>query len=576
MKITKLLFTLLFFTFSFSLSIAQTWLWGRQGHFDSSPGGEGADGFGIAVDNSHNAIISGFILYGNYNFGPDTIARSTTYVVKYDPNGNVLWAKGSSGFGEDGGQEEYNVVATDPSNNVFVDGTFSDSIIFAPVRLGTNSIGAFMVKYDSNGNALWGHNSVQSSILSHCYGLATAADNKGNSFITGCFFDTVSFGSYSLYATNNTLGNVFVVKYNANGIVQWAKQSSNGGDGSAVAITTDSYGNVYATGIFISSLSFGTYHLSSSFWAPFIVKYDSNGNVRWAKQGVFKNGGYSNCMGITVDKSNKVYITGSFDSTLTFGSSRIYSKTTVPFIIKYDTNGNVAWAKQGDALDKQNWFGYSLSSDGNNHIFFCGGSLGNSSFKLFWSPDTIKMTSTPYGIASFVVELDTSGKALRNSMVIDCNDGNDYDGCQIASDKTGNYVYLGGDIEIRTIFGKDTLTSVIGNIDDESPFIARWQGIVNNTTGMESITEPIISSIRLFPNPSNGIFTLRTNSYQSFANSYIEVYNMLGAKVYNETLQSVQDDNRINLSNQHNGVYLYRVLNENGGLLGEGKVVIAH
>jgi hypothetical protein len=58
--------------------------------------------------------------------------------------------------------------------------------------------------------------------------------------------------------------------------------------------------------------------------------------------------------------------------------------------------------------------------------------------------------------------------------------------------------------------------------------------------------------------------------------SSIEVYNMLGEKVYEETLCSTQGDNTINLSNQPNGVYLYRVLQQDGTLLGEGKVVIAH
>ncbi len=145
---------------------------------------------------------------------------------------------------------------------------------------------------------------------------------------------------------------------------------------------------------------------------------------------------------------------------------------------------------------------------------------------------------------------------------------------QIASDKTGNYVYFGGDIESYSIFGKDTLRSVGG--EDEYPFIARWQGIINNTTDIESITEPVISSIHLFPNPSNGIFTIQANSQQLLANSYLEIYNVLGAKVYSHYQISKSSNYQIDLSNQHNGIYLYRVLNENGGLIGEGKVVIAH
>ncbi len=312
-------------------------------------------------------------------------------------------------------------------------GMFQDSIIFAPIRLGTKSTSAFIVKCDSNGNALWGQNSTEPSSYSLCNAWATAADNKGNGFVTGYFIDTVSFGSYNLYATNGALSNVFVVKYNANGVVQWAKQSSSGGNGWGCAVVTDSYGNVYVTGYFWYSLSFGSYYLSSSVYGtPFIVKYDSNGNLKWAKQAVFKNGGVSgSAVGITIDKANRVYITGTFDSTLTFASSSVYSKNQSIYITKYDTNGNVKWAKQGHPLDSNDWYGYCLSADENNHIFLSGSSDGLSNYKLFWSPDTLKMPHSSNNVVSFVVEFDTSGKALRNSMVIDCSDGNSYDGCQI-------------------------------------------------------------------------------------------------------------------------------------------------
>ena len=54
----------------------------------------------------------------------------------------------------------------------------------------------------------------------------------------------------------------------------------------------------------------------------------------------------------------------------------------------------------------------------------------------------------------------------------------------------------------------------------------------------------------------------------------IEIYNVLGEKVLTETLRSAQDDKLIDLSKEPNGVYLYRVLQENGNLIREGKVVI--
>jgi len=86
--------------------------------------------------------------------------------------------------------------------------------------------------------------------------------------------------------------------------------------------------------------------------------------------------------------------------------------------------------------------------------------------------------------------------------------------------------------------------------------------------------------VKVYPNPNNGVFALALSHPVPMAigivsgTQTIEVYNVLGARVYNGMLKQVQHDYEINLSSQPNGVYLYRVLTENGNLQGEGKLVI--
>lgn len=50
----------------------------------------------------------------------------------------------------------------------------------------------------------------------------------------------------------------------------------------------------------------------------------------------------------------------------------------------------------------------------------------------------------------------------------------------------------------------------------------------------------------------------------------------MGQEIYNAPLKQVQDDNAIHISNNPDGIYLYRVLDGNGDLIGEGKIVIEH
>jgi hypothetical protein len=54
----------------------------------------------------------------------------------------------------------------------------------------------------------------------------------------------------------------------------------------------------------------------------------------------------------------------------------------------------------------------------------------------------------------------------------------------------------------------------------------------------------------------------------------IKMYNVLGEQVLTETLHSAQGGNSIDISNQPNGIYLYRVLEQDGSLIGEGKLII--
>ncbi len=81
-------------------------------------------------------------------------------------------------------------------------------------------------------------------------------------------------------------------------------------------------------------------------------------------------------------------------------------------------------------------------------------------------------------------------------------------------------------------------------------------------------------SINLYPNPNSGSFTLSLSHVNDKCT--LEIYNVMGQKV-NFSCQPRTPKGAliaINMENQPNGIYLYRVLKEDGGLVGEGKVVI--
>lgn len=121
-------------------------------------------------------------------------------------------------------------------------------------------------------------------------------------------------------------------------------------------------------------------------------------------------------------------------------------------------------------------------------------------------------------------------------------------------------LYIGGNFAIN-----DTITD-----------LAEWVGgnytdSCENTTGIDRVKNES-AEVKVYPNPSDGQFTLLLSNVNSAYT--IEIYNILGEKVYTETFPQSQNDKTINLKGQPNGVYFYRIITQTGSLIGEGKIVV--
>lgn len=102
-------------------------------------------------------------------------------------------------------------------------------------------------------------------------------DASGNVYAVGDFEGSMTLGATTLTTTGdgsvnfNYDADAFVVKYDASGNVQWAKQFGRAGAGNndrGEVINIDAGGNVYIGG---------------NAGVPFLIKYDNNGNLQWNK-----------------------------------------------------------------------------------------------------------------------------------------------------------------------------------------------------------------------------------------------------------------------------------------------------
>jgi uncharacterized repeat protein (TIGR03803 family) len=86
-------------------------------------------------------------------------------------------------------------------------------------------------------------------------------------------------------------------------------------------------------------------------------------------------------------------------------------------------------------------------------------------------------------------------------------------------------------------------------------------------TGINNITYS--SGISIYPDPNNGQFSIEMENEKPL----IEIYNALGQKVYFNYQIIKLSNYQIDLSNQPNGIYLVRILDKDGDLITQKKMV---
>jgi hypothetical protein len=151
-------------------------------------------------------------------------------------------------------------VAIDAQNNSYITGFFTGTQNFGPTTLtGQGNNNAFVAKYAADGSQVWVESVGSPGANAGVVADWIAADPSGNTYVAGSFHGTVPFGPFTLTSVSNGHQDAFVAKLDPSGNVTWVSQFgiSGTGGGTAYGVTVDGSGNVYATGYFSGTASFG-------------------------------------------------------------------------------------------------------------------------------------------------------------------------------------------------------------------------------------------------------------------------------------------------------------------------------
>lgn len=250
------------------------------------------------------------------------------FLVKFDTNGDVSWAKNAGGLSMDLAWKP----VLDPDGQILVSGVFlgPTTASFDQFSISHDGFGdAFVVKYSGSGDVQWVNSGTGNS---DDFGIASVVDSKGNVYLLGSFTsNTISFGTTVL--PGNGQAQVFLAKYDVTGSLLWAKQYGDIGWDDPMDITIDGNDNLYMTGLYIQSTSFGNYNLIGQAQDLFVVKCDTNGNVLWATSA----GGMGSDVGTCITYSqvdNSLYVTGRCSGDATFDSHSANSTGANFFVAK--------------------------------------------------------------------------------------------------------------------------------------------------------------------------------------------------------------------------------------------------
>jgi hypothetical protein len=238
-----------------------------------SAGGTDTDqGFGVAVDGSGDAVLTGYFA-GDATFGATTLTSAGSddvFIARYDAGGTLVRAQSAGGSGADLAY----AVAVDRSGNVVVTGTFGGSATFGGTTL--TSVGAsdvFVARYDAAGTLLWAHSAGGTGNVA---GYGVAADGSGNVMVTGSLEGSAMFSGKTVTSAGGR--DVFVAKYSAGATLLWAQAAGGSGNDVGLGVAVGSSGQLAVTGYFVGDAAFGGKTLSSAGGNDvFIVRMSSNG-----------------------------------------------------------------------------------------------------------------------------------------------------------------------------------------------------------------------------------------------------------------------------------------------------------
>ncbi|MCS6818864.1 MAG: SBBP repeat-containing protein [Chitinophagales bacterium] len=327
------------------------------------------------------------------------------FVLKTDLNGNTLWARKAGGPRQD---IAYGITA-DPTGNVYVCGSFSETINIQQQQLTTVNpfTESFLFSLDKDGNVRWAKNSIGNNNNS----AMSIAWNKIDGLSVCGFFGRNFTWDNNQIVSQTTSYDYFVATFDTSGSLVWLTGFGSAAEDQALAVTCDESGNTLITGYTGGILYLNGKPLDFFGWNDvFVAKYNRNGSLVWITQAGGPKLDLGTC--ITTDKNGNIYVSGMFENSCRFTNDTIYDADRGIFIAVFDSLGKVLLAQSAGDIQTDAAMGISVFG---NHVYVTGYYLFKCRFGLFEMPyaDFFNIFLAAYALPSFNSVTDFAENVIK-------------------------------------------------------------------------------------------------------------------------------------------------------------------
>jgi hypothetical protein len=321
---------------------------------------------GVAIGQTGSAYVAGAVDLSAPSLSSFSLGSGKAYIARYNPNGSQAWQRELTR----GNIAAASGIALDSADNAYLAGGFVNISGFSA------NLGAFVAKYDANGNVQnWAASADINTITNSGVISGITVDQAGNIYVTG--ITNASINTSNLNSDNLNFNNLdtvltgedaFVAKYDSTGRRLWFNTLRTNSDDYSRGIAIDRAGNVYITGETAGVLPSGSLPANTRAGGvdSFVAKYNSNGVFQWTKQ--FGTTGNDQSQGIAVDSLGDVYLAGE-----TFRTSG--GQDSQALVSKYDGNGRLLLQQQvGTAQDDE---AFGIAVDAADNVYVSGQTFGD-------------------------------------------------------------------------------------------------------------------------------------------------------------------------------------------------------